>query len=173
MYHFRPLTPQDRPLFDTWLSQPHIQGWWGDAATEWALIEQDWAQGQALTDMRIVELDGTAFAYIQDYDAHVYAMPHYTRLPRGTRAIDTFLGDPAYLSRGHAAGYLRQRAQELCAAGAPLVVVDPEPENHRAVAAYRKAGFQGECVLPSEDGTPALILTYPEQYPIQAPKDPQ
>ena len=160
MYHFRPLTHSDRVLFDDWLSQPHIQGWWGDAETEWAMIEQDWAMPTTPTDMRIVELNGVPFAYIQDYDAHVYDMPHYTHLPKHSRAIDTFLGNPAFLSQGHAAAYLRQRATELLAQNAALVVADPEPTNTRAIAAYRKAGFQGDTILTSEEGTPALILTF-------------
>lgn len=160
-YHFRPLIPDDKQMFIDWLAHPHIQGWWGDGASEWALLEEDWQNDVPHTDMRIVELNGHPFAYIQDYDAHIYDMPHYAHLPKGARGIDTFLGDPAFLKQGHASGYLAQRAAELRAAGAPLVVVDPEPENTRAVNAYRRAGFAGHDIRASEDDTPALILTIP------------
>ncbi|MEM7643508.1 MAG: GNAT family N-acetyltransferase, partial [Pseudomonadota bacterium] len=74
--------------------------------------------------------------------------------------LDTFLGDPAYLGQGHAAGYLRQRATELCKGGAPCVVVDPDPENTRAVATYAKAGFAGDRIAPCEDGDPVRIMLF-------------
>ncbi len=157
-YRFRPLVATDRRLFDDWLGQPHMGGWWADAATEWAMIEQDWAEGRSDTDMRIVELDGYPFAYVQDYEVHAYAMPHYAALPRGARGIDCFLGDPAYLGQGHGAGFLRQRALQLLAAGAPLVAVDPDPENTRAIACYAAAGFRGTDIVACEDGSPVRLM---------------
>lgn len=158
-YTFRPLVPKDRALLDDWLSQPHIDGWWGDAASEWALIKSDLAKRPCPTDMRIVEDGKTPFAYIQDYNAHAFDAPHYSDLPKDARAFDTFLGDPAYLGKGHAKRYMRQRIKELIATGAPLVAVDPDVDNTRAIAAYRAAGLTGATVKPCEDGTPVLILT--------------
>lgn len=140
-----------------WLSEPHIGGWWGDPDEEIALIEADLENGP--TVMRIV-WDDKPFAYVQDYPAHHWPMPHYVDFPQNTRAMDTFLGDPAYLGRGHAARYLRQRASELIAAGAPKVVIDPSPDNLRAVRAYRSAGFAGEEIRPCEDGDPVIVMEF-------------
>lgn len=160
-YSFRPLTRADYPLIRDWLNQPHIGGWWGEAAVEIALMEEDLVNGP--TDMRIVELDGHPFAFVQDYPAHHWPAPQYAGQPAEARAIDTFLGDPAYLGQGHVQGYLRQRAEELLARGARAVLVDPDPSNARAVAAYRGAGFQpvGEC--PCEDGDTVLVMRYRRQ----------
>ncbi|SDE85072.1 GNAT family N-acetyltransferase [Limimaricola pyoseonensis] len=157
-YRFRPLVLADRALFEHWLAQPHIAGWWGDAETEWALIEEDWREGRPI-DMRIVEIGGHPFAYTQDYEAHAYDMPHYADLPRGARGMDSFLGDPAYLGQGHGAGFIRARARELLEAGAPLVAVDPATDNQRAIAAYRRAGFRSVGTRTSEDGTPVRLMT--------------
>jgi len=157
-YRFRPLVASDRRLFDRWLAEPHIDGWWGDAATEWAEIERDWAEGNTGTDMRIVEHRAHPFAYVQDYDVHFYDMPHYAHLRKRARGMDAFLGDPAYLGRGHGAAFLRARALQLIAAGAPLVAVDPAPDNTRAIAAYLRAGFAGDTILPCEDGTPIRLM---------------
>lgn len=158
-YRFRPLVASDRRLFERWLAEPHIAGWWGDADTEWAEIERDWEEGNTGTDMRIVEHAGHPFAYVQDYEVHFYDMPHYAHLPKGARGMDAFLGDPAYLERGHGAGFLRDRALQLIARGAPLVAVDPSPDNERAIAAYLRAGFTGDAILPCEDGTPIRLMT--------------
>lgn len=157
-YQFRPLTRDDYPLIRVWLAEPHIAGWWGDADTEIALIEEDIDDGP--TDMRLVLIDGKPFAYVQDYPAHHWDMPHYAEFPKDTRAMDTFLGDAAYLGFGHAARYLRQRAQELIAVGYPSVVIDPSPENERAVRAYRGAGFVGDKVMPCEDGDPVVVMEF-------------
>lgn len=140
-----------------WLSEPHIGGWWDDPETEIALIEEDLENGP--TDMRVVWAD-KPFAYVQDYPANHWPMPQYEGCPKGTRAIDTFLGDPDYLGQGHAARYLHQRAKELIASGATAIVVDPDPKNHKAINAYRSAGFTGDKTYPCEDGDPVLVLTF-------------
>lgn len=161
-YAFVPVTRADYPLLRRWLAEPHVRAWWGDPEEEIAMIDEDIdAMGQGgPTDMRIVRHEGRPFAYVQDYLAHHWEMPHYRDFPEGTRAVDTFLGEPAMLGRGHAARYLRQRAGELLAAGAPAVVIDPDPANERAVRAYRRAGFQGDRIVPCEDGDPVIVMEF-------------
>ena len=157
-YEFVPVTRADLPLLRRWLSEPHVRAWWGDPDAEIALMEVDLEAGPS--DMRIVHHAGRPFAYVQDYPAHHWEMPHYADFPEGTRAVDTFLGEPAMLGQGHAAGYLRARAEALLAAGAPGVVIDPSPDNARAVRAYRAAGFRGEQIRPCEDGSPVIVMEF-------------
>lgn len=156
-YQFLPLETGHYPIIRSWLSEPHINGWWGDADTEIALMEEDRISGP--TDMRIVALEGTPFAFVQDYPAHHWHMPHYADLPDDARAMDTFLGDPGYLGQGHASGYLRQRAFALSERFS-TVAIDPSSDNFRAISAYRKAGFYGDRVAPCEDGDPVLVMTF-------------
>ena len=156
-YDFRPITRDDLPMFAAWLSNPHIEGWWGEGGTEARLVEED--MGTDVVDMRIVELDGAPFAYIQDYDAHAFGAPQYADLDPQARAIDTFLGDPAFLGQGHGAGYIGQRIRAL-RRRYPLVCTDPDPRNLRAIAAYRAAGFRPHRVRPGEDGDPVQVMTF-------------
>ena len=161
-YTFRKLTRSDMALFHHWLEQPHMGGWWGDGATEWAKREPEMESNllhESPTDMRIVELGGTPFAYIQDYDVHAHAMPQCADLPAKSRAMDSFLGDPAYLGQGHGSGFIRARALQLLAEGAPLIAVDPDPANARAIAAYTRARFKPLYIRPNEDGTPVQVMT--------------
>jgi aminoglycoside 6'-N-acetyltransferase len=53
------------------------------------------------------------------------------------------------VGRGHGSAFIRQRVQEMFAAGVPAVATDPHPENARAIAACRKAGFR--VAGPEED----------------------
>jgi aminoglycoside 6'-N-acetyltransferase len=159
-YDFVPLTKDHYPMIRDWLREPHIGGWWGNPDEEVALMKRD--LNDSPVDMRVVALDGVPFAFVQDYPAHHWPMPQYADLPEHTRAVDTFLGDPAYLGKGHASGYLRQRARALSAAY-PCIVVDPDPNNHRAVATYAKAGFQGTEIRPCEDGDPVRVMIFSEE----------
>lgn len=156
-YRFVPVTRADYPMLRDWLSEPHIGGWWGDPETEIALIDEEIDGGDC--KMHVVHAD-RPFAFVQDWDVHLAGVPQFAAMPKGTRGIDTFLGDPAYLGRGHARGFVRAYARRLRDAGVPCVVTDPDPANARAVAAYRAAGFRGDAVVPSEDGDPVLVLTF-------------
>lgn len=144
-------------MFCAWLDQPHIGGWWHSGAEEWALVEEDWARLDRPVDMRIVEHNETPFAYVQDYNAHAYDAPQYADLHPEARAIDTFLGDPAFLGKGHGAGYVAVRSDELLKSY-PLIVVDPDPTNIRAIATYARAGFHPTCTNPCEDGDIVQVM---------------
>ena len=157
-YDFIPVTRADFPLLRGWLSEPHVREWWDTPEWEMKMIERDLENGPV--DMRIVHSGGAPFAYVQDYPAHHWPMPHYADFPEGTRAIDTFLGEPGMLGKGHAARYLRERAEALLGEGYPKVVIDPDPSNIRAVKAYRRAGFQGDRICPCEDGDPVLVMEF-------------
>ena len=160
-YRFVKLTRDHYPLIESWLDQPHIGGWWGNSAVEIALMEEDFDRGP--TDMRIVELEGRPFAFVQDYPAHHWPAPHFADLPADTRAMDTFLGDPDFLGKGHAQAYIRQRAIELMDQGASTIAIDPDPANTRAIATYTAAGFvpleEREC----GDGDRVLVMLFQQQ----------
>ena len=89
----------------------------GDPDFELALIEEDLAN--PLMRMRLVSLDGRLFAYVQDHDIGAWPQDHLARLPEGTRAVDTFIGEPDMLGQGHGSAYLRPIARRLIAEGAP------------------------------------------------------
>lgn len=157
-YTFRPMTRADLPMFKSWLANDHINGWWGEPAAEARLVEEDMAEDKV--DMRLAECDGTPFAFIQDYNAHAFGAPHYADQISEARAIDTFLGDPAFLGQGHGAGYIAARLAEL-RCDHPAVLTDPDVRNTRAIAAYARAGFRPLDIRPCEDGDPVQVMIHP------------
>ena len=153
-YDFRPMTLADMPMARRWLETPEVRRWWGDADEQAATLEGD-IDDPRMT-MWIVSYRGRPFAYIQDYDPTAWAMHHFGDLPKGSRGIDQFIGEPDMLNRGHGSAFIRAHIDRLIAAGAPVVGTDPDPKNARAIRAYEKAGFiaarealdwQGEAVL--------------------------
>jgi aminoglycoside 6'-N-acetyltransferase len=155
-YDLRPVSADDLPMLRRWLSSPEAERWWGDPEEQYALIEDDLAN--PLMRMRIVSLDGRAFAYVQDYAIASWPQPHLAHLPSGTRAIDTFIGEPDLVGLGHGSAYLSLVAKALIAEGAPLIVIDPDPANARARRAYAKAGFTEDRVVETDEGAVVLMV---------------
>jgi aminoglycoside 6'-N-acetyltransferase len=155
-YGFRPAVRADLPMLGRWLRTPEAVRWWGDPVEQETLLRED-LDNPGMT-MRIVSFEGRAFAYAQDYETHTWPQPHFAHLPPGTRAIDTFIGEPDMIGRGHGATYLRQLAGQLIATGAPLVAIDPAVKNVRAQHAYASAGFRRCRTVETAEGTAMLMI---------------
>lgn len=136
-YAFRPVSADDLALLRRWRAQPHVVRWWGAPDVE--------DPAETLADPRvamwIVEHEGRAFAYAQDYSPHDWEAHPFAHLPPGSRGIDQYIGELDRLGRGHGSAFVRAHCERLFAAGAPAVGTDPHPDNARAIAAYLKAGF--------------------------------
>lgn len=113
--------------------------WWGTVEEGGCFFEEAMADPHIAA--WIVELDGRAFAYAQDYDPHAEPDHHFAHLPPGARGVDQSIGPAELLGRGHGSAFVRQLCDRLFAAGAPAVGTDPHPDNKRAIRAYEKAGF--------------------------------
>ena len=152
-YLFRPMAADDMPLVQRWLTEPHVAEWWHDPETlEFVggdLDHPDLAQF-------IVSLKGRPFAYLQCYrigDWHVSFGPQ----PEGTRGLDQFIGEADMLGRGHGSAFVRAFIDRLFLGGVPRIVIDPRPDNPRAIRAYEKAGFIPQREIVTPDG-PALLM---------------
>lgn len=136
-YGFRKATLNDLDLLSGWQSNPHVRAWWGSPEP----------YGEAeLADTRvarwIVSYAGRPFAYMQDYTVHGWEEHHFADLPEGSRGIDQYIGEPDMIGAGHGPAFIAMRMKALFAEGAPVIATDPHPDNARAIAAYRKAGFE-------------------------------
>jgi aminoglycoside 6'-N-acetyltransferase len=156
-YAFRPVSAGDLPMLRRWLHSPQCRRWWGDPDEQYALIEEDLSN--PLMRMRLVSLDGRPFAYVQDYAVASWPQAHLARLPPGTRAVDTFIGEADLLGRGHGSAYLREVVEALIGEGAPCVAIDPDPDNQRARRAYVRAGFVEEELVQTPEG-PAVLMVF-------------
>jgi aminoglycoside 6'-N-acetyltransferase len=136
-YAFRRATPDDRDLLVEWQSRPHVRDWW--EADEPCQVED-------LADLRvaqwIVSSFGRPFAFMQDYTVHGWQDHHFSDLPTGSRGIDQYIGQPDMIGIGHGSAIIGIRMQALFDQGAPVIATDPHPDNGRAIAVYRKLGFE-------------------------------
>jgi RimJ/RimL family protein N-acetyltransferase len=160
---FVPVTAADLPLLARWMDQPHWREWWSaDIETELGYI-RDIIEGRDSTRAFLFFVDGQPTGYIQVWriaDARVEPWlsdaPWVMDLPDDTVGIDLSIGLPDQLSRGIGSWVLAQFVASLRAEGHRSIIIDPDIANHRAIRAYRKAGFReiaelsgrtGDCLL--------------------------
>ncbi|WFU01822.1 GNAT family N-acetyltransferase [Rhizobium sp. CB3171] len=136
-YEFRRATLDDLALLKAWRSSPHVLEWWGSGEP----------YGEAeLVDPRvarwIISINERPFAFLQDYTVHGWEDHHFAGLPKGSRGIDQYIGDPEMVGVGHGSAFIGMRMQALFDEGAPVIATDPHPDNGRAIAVYKKLGFE-------------------------------
>ncbi|AZO35324.1 MAG: GNAT family N-acetyltransferase [Mesorhizobium sp.] len=139
-YDFRPVTEKDLALIARWLREPHVAECWDDPDKEIAEIREH--MDSVSVEPLIVELDGRPIAYLQSYDPHLEDDHPYADQPFGTLGVDLTIGPPELVGVGHGSAILSQFVEELFGEGAPRVIIDPHPDNGRAIRAYEKAGFR-------------------------------
>lgn len=126
----------DRPLLVEWQSHPHVREWWDS---------DEPFDHEKINDPRvakwIVETDDKPFAFMQDYTVHGWDEHHFSQLPKGSRGIDQYIGEPEMIGLGHGSAFIATRMRSLFDAGAPVIATDPHPDNKRAIAVYKKIGF--------------------------------
>jgi aminoglycoside 6'-N-acetyltransferase len=155
-YDFRAVTEADLPMLAAWLAEPHVAEWWDEGPEEElrGIIE---AMDSVETEPLIVELDGRPIAYVQSYDPHLEDGHPYQDQPFGTLGMDISIGPPEFVGKGHGSAITRQFTDMLFEEGAPRVVIDPHPDNLRAIRAYEKAGFRAFDTRTTIYG-PALMM---------------
>jgi aminoglycoside 6'-N-acetyltransferase len=162
-YTFRPVTEADLPLLAGWLAAPHVAEWWTDGV-EASLAEIRQAMDSIDTEPLVVELAGRPIAYLQSYDPHLEDDHPYADQPFGTLGIDLSIGPAEMVGIGHGSAIVKQFVEELFDEGALRVIIDPHPDNSRAIRAYEKAGFRemdrrssryGDVVLMAADNPDA------------------
>jgi aminoglycoside 6'-N-acetyltransferase len=154
-YDFRAVTKADLPMLAAWLAEPHVAEWWDEGPEELRGIIE--AMDSVETEPLIVELDGRPIAYVQSYDPHLEDGHPYQDQPFGTLGMDISIGPPEFVGKGHGSAITRQFTDMLFEEGAPRVVIDPHPDNLRAIRAYEKAGFRAFDTRTTIYG-PALMM---------------
>jgi aminoglycoside 6'-N-acetyltransferase len=150
-YSFRKVTVDDLDLLRKWISNPHVREWWD---SDEPYDEKELADPRV--SRWIVSAFGRPFAFMQDYTVHGWEDHHFAKLPKGSRGIDQYIGDPEMIGVGHGTAFIGARMQALFDEGVPVIATDPHPDNERAIAVYKKLGF--EPFGPPQETRWGLIL---------------
>ena len=145
---FKPVTVDDLPLLEGWMAQPHWREWWGEPHGEIANI-CDMIEGKDTTRPFLFHIDGKPAGYIQYWHVGHHQNPSWISrnpwladLPRDAIGVDLSIGDGDDLSKGFGTAALKAFVDILRSLGHSTIIIDPDPDNARAIRAYEKAGFR-------------------------------
>ena len=150
----RDFTLDDLPLMLRWLTNPIVLEFYGGRDIHYTMETLAADYPVAIPDgFRIIfEYDGIPIGYGQIYRVtetlnNGYGYPVAGRT---VYAMDQFIGEPRYWSKGIGTTYLRTITDYLKThLKADAILVDPHKSNPRAIRAYEKSGFRIIKSLPS------------------------
>lgn len=152
MFMFKPVTPADFPLLLTWLSKEHVKQWWDDGDDTLEKVALHYGEQAADVQQFILvekEEEGEKpIGYFQ-----------YYFLPNRSIGIDQFIGEEEYINRGVGertikmfVAFINQQHKPTC------IILDPSPDNTRAIRCYEKVGFRHYETRRTEDGKLAYMM---------------
>lgn len=159
-FTFTPLQENHFPLLLKWLKTPHVKAWW-DQEVQWTpeLIKDkygSYVKGFKRLDLSeqsvkkplhafVIDVDGQEIGYIQYYNAYDFPREDNTPLEglsKSLAALDFFIGEADYLSKGLGSESLKQFLKDHIDPIYDACFVDPDTTNIQAIRTYEKAGFK-------------------------------
>jgi RimJ/RimL family protein N-acetyltransferase len=143
---FRPLSLSDFPLFQEWLSAPHVAAWWHERL-DLAGVYARYApriNGADPTHVFVIEHGDRPIGWIQwylwsDYPEHALQLG----AEMSAAGIDLAIGELPMTGRGIGAVAICEFIKQIVFANPRVsaVITDPEEGNLRSLRAFEKAGF--------------------------------
>lgn len=131
------LRRDDEDSLDALLTEPEVAEWFdADGGELVALIEES-----SVTPFLVLR-SGVAVGYAQIYHANADPFWRSLRMPAETMGIDLSLGGVENRGAGIGPRVIRALISRAFAmAGVVQIIIDPHPDNGRAIRAYSKCGF--------------------------------
>ena len=144
---FRPVMTADLVMLRRWIASPHWQEWWGEPDIELGYI-QDMLEGRDTTKPFIFQVNSIDAGYIQVwaikdqlFEPWLTKAPWMAMVSEDSVSVDLAIGPSNHISKGIGSAVLSAFVADLRKQGHRTILIDPDPNNLRAVKAYKKAGF--------------------------------
>ncbi len=146
---FRRITPEDAENLVRWQSEEEVAAWWWDHQDE----PRDKLIGEWVANLfdptdetarYVISVDGHDIGEIQDYKLADYPEAAAEVGISNSAGVDMLIGEPGWRNRGIGTAVLRKYVDEVVFSR-PRVetcIIDPHPENKRAIRCYEKVGFK-------------------------------
>ena len=149
MIRFRPFDEGDFAVMLDWLQRAHVKQWWDDGDDTLDKVSEHYSHdGDAVFRYIVYGHDESRVGFIQYYIES-----------EDTVGVDLFIGEPDSLGRGLGAeimtAFVALIDQEY---GPRNIVIDPDPNNQRAIRCYEKAGFHFDRIGLNSEGKPAYFM---------------
>jgi RimJ/RimL family protein N-acetyltransferase len=151
MFEFKPLAADDYVLLLKWLSKEHVKEWWNDGDDTLAKVALHYGEEGDAARFILIETDEgkeKPIGYFQYYFEADHSI-----------GIDQFIGEEDYLNRGVGTRAIKMFVEMVARRHRPpRIVLDPSPENKRAIRCYEKVGFAHYQTKRNDDGSLAYMM---------------
>ena len=132
-FQFRKLNDSDLEIMFHWLQLPHVKEWWNDGDDIIEKVAAHYFDSNENVERFIFESEeGKAVGYFQCYS-----------LDENVIGIDQFIGDNNSINVGIGSEAVKKFTDLVLDEYNPnSIVLDPDPNNARAIRCYEKAGFK-------------------------------
>ena len=148
------------PLFRFWLHQDHVKRFWQESENEAELKEKMLVRlAERSVQSFIITKDSVEIGYIQYYDAKKVGERWWPNEQPGTFGIDVVIGSFSHVGLGLGPAVIKEFITFLKEKepGITSIIIDPSPDNDRAIKAFAKAGFQPEGPIKTPGGDALLM----------------
>lgn len=135
MLSFRPLRVTDFPLLLIWLSNDHVKQWWNDGDNTLDKVAMHYGAE---------EPDVARFILIESTEAGESPLGYfqYYIVSKEIIGIDQFIGEADRINKGIGTAAIKLFLEMIITRHKPQqVIIDPHPENKRAIRCYEKVEF--------------------------------
>lgn len=150
---FRGLEEADLPLLLKWLQRPHVLEWWDEGEDAIEKVREAYGPekgiGRYIATLSVPgRFEQMPFGFFQHY-----------RVDDDTVSIDQFMGVPELVGKGLGTVSVRRFTEMIFTEIAPRrIILDPAPDNFRAIRCYEKAGFRHFKTEAGVNGDPAYYM---------------
>jgi RimJ/RimL family protein N-acetyltransferase len=148
------MTTRDFSQMLEWLSKAHIKQWWNDGDDTLEKVALHY--GKKSDDVKrfiLVEVKKSCekpIGYFQYYFASDNEI-----------GIDQFIGEEDYLDKGVGERTIKMFINLIVERENPTsIILDPSPNNKRAIRCYEKVGFKHYETKITEEGNSAFMMRY-------------
>ena len=136
MFKFRKIAAADFPLMLKWLSRDHVKEWWDDADDTLEKVARHYGnEDKEVERFILVETNENTEKPIGYFQ--------YYFVDEDSIGIDQFIGEENYLNRGIGEKTIKLFIELIMQNYLPkTIILDPSPENKRAIKCYEKVGFR-------------------------------
>ncbi len=151
--NFEPLKEKDLPMLLEWLLREHVKEWWDEGEDTIEKVRTAYAPEVGVSRyvmfVKYSPNEGRrAAGYFQHYKAG-----------NDVVGIDLFIGEPDLINIGLGTEALKRFVLLISERESPAkIVLDPDPENLRAIRCYEKAGFRHYETVRSSDGKESYMM---------------
>lgn len=151
MFKFRELKIADFPQMLEWLLKEHIRKWWNDGDDTLEKVALHYGEKADTARFILIEVKETLekpIGYFQYYP-----------VSKNTIGIDQFIGEEDYLNRGIGEKAIKLFVEMIKERHKPTgIILDPSPENKRAIRCYEKIGFEHYETKNAGDNQTAYMM---------------